>query len=267
MKYIILSLAALAVSIALSVIITRCLTGKKKTKPVFRAIIGTILAAALFLGIAMIYLSLYYRADEDALKYLKSTENVTVTKTDTAWFFDGEGRDKALIFYPGGKVEETAYAPVLHKLAERGVDCFLIKMPFRMAVFGANKADDIIRAYDYDEFFIAGHSLGGSMAAGYALSHPDDLTGVIMLASYPTGKLDDSMKYLSIYGSNDCVLEKDTYEKSKSDWPMNAKELIIEGANHSQFGRYGLQRGDGEALISCDEQEDRTVEAILDLVS
>ena len=267
MKYIILTLAALAVSIAVSVIITRLLTGKKKPKPVFRAIIVIILAVVLIFAFAMIYLSLYYRADEDALKYLKSTENVTVTKTDTAWFFDGEGRDKALIFYPGGKVEETAYAPVLNKLAEKGVDCFLIKMPFRMAVFGANKADDIIRAYDYDEFFIAGHSLGGSMAAGYALSHPDDLTGVIMLASYPTGKLDDSMKYLSIYGSNDCVLEKDTYEKSKSDWPMNAKELIIEGANHSQFGRYGLQRGDGEALISCDEQEDRTVEAILDLVS
>lgn len=267
MKYIILSLAALAVSIAVSVIITRCLTGKKKTKPVFRAIIGTILVAALFLGIAMIYLSIYYRADEEALKYLKSTENVTVTKTNSAWFFDGEGSDKALIFYPGGKVEETAYAPVLHKLAEKGVDCFLIKMPFRMAVFGANKADDIIRAYDYDEFFIGGHSLGGSIAAGYALSHPDDLTGVIMLASYPTGKLDDSMKYLSIYGRNDRVLEIEPYEKSKSDWPKNAEELIIEGANHSQFGRYGLQRGDGEALISCDEQEDKTVEAILDLVS
>ena len=136
-----------------------------------------------------------------------------------------------------------------------------------MAVFGVTKADDIISSYDYDEFYIGGHSLGGTMAAGYALSHPDDLTGVIMLASYPTGKLDDSMKYLSIYGSNDCVLEIAPYEKSKSDWPMNAKELIIEGANHSQFGRYGLQRGDGEALISCDEQEDRTVEAILDLVS
>ncbi len=90
MKYIILTLAALAVSIAVSVIITRLLTGKKKPKPVFRAIIVIILAVVLFFAIAMIYLSIYYRADEDALKYLKSTENVTVTKTDTAWFFTKE---------------------------------------------------------------------------------------------------------------------------------------------------------------------------------
>ena len=267
MKYLILSLVALAISIVISIIITGLITKKKKPKLVCRVIIGIIHAAAIFFVISMIYLGMYYHTDEDALKYLKSTENVNVTETNTAWVFDGAGKEKALIFYPGGKVEETAYAPVLHKLAEKGVDCFLIKMPFKMAIFGVNKADDIISSYDYDEFYIGGHSLGGTMAASYAASHSNDLTGVIMFAAYPTEKLNDSMKYLSIYGSCDRILEKNYYEKYKPDWPKNAVELVIEGANHSQFGRYGLQMGDGEAAISHDEQEDQSVEAILDLVN
>lgn len=139
-------------------------------------------------------------------------------------------------------------------------------MPLDMAIFGINKADDIISAYDYDEFYICGHSLGGTMAASYAASHPDDVKGIIMLASYPTNKLDDGMNYLSIYGSCDRVMSKDSYENSKPNWPKNAVELVIEGGNHSQFGRYGLQRGDGEASISHDEQEDKCVEAISNLV-
>ena len=54
-----------------------------------------------------------------------------------------------LTFYPGGKVEETAYAPMLHYLAEQGMDVFLVKMPFRLAVFGMNKADHVMKQHDY----------------------------------------------------------------------------------------------------------------------
>lgn len=124
MKYMILSLGALAVSIVISIIITGLITKKKRPKLIIRVIIGIIHTVVIFFVIALIYLGINYHADEDALKYLKSTENVNVTETNTAWFFDGAGKEKALIFYPGGKVEETAYAPVLHKLAEKGVDCF-----------------------------------------------------------------------------------------------------------------------------------------------
>ena len=44
-------------------------------------------------------------------------------------------------------------------------------------------------------------------------------------------------------------------------------EVVIDGGNHSQFGNYGFQKGDGEARISREEQEDRTVEAILNFLS
>ena len=267
MKNMILSLVALAICIVVSIIVTRFLLRKKKVKIRYRIIIAILYSLVLFMGTSIIYFMVYYHADESVKGYLQNSESVKVSENDTAWFFDGEGSDKALIFYPGGKVEESAYAPILHKLAEKGVDCFLVKMPFRMAIFGVNKADDIITAYDYDEFYIGGHSLGGTMAASYAAGHSHDLRGVIMFAAYSTDELDDNLKYLSIYGSCDEVMSRNSYEKYKSNWPKGAMELVIDGGNHSQFGNYGFQKGDGEARISREEQEDRTVEAILEFLS
>jgi len=49
----------------------------------------------------------YYRA-EDVQAYLRSGEAVSVSETDTGWYFDGAGTEAALIFYPGAKVEATA---------------------------------------------------------------------------------------------------------------------------------------------------------------
>ena len=105
----------------------------------------TLLAAAFG-----IYTGQYYRADALALSALKSDEQVTVTPAEDGWLFDGPSETDALIFYPGGKVEETAYAPLLHRLAADGMDVFLVKMPFRLAVFGVNKARDVMQRGSYD---------------------------------------------------------------------------------------------------------------------
>ncbi|MBE6014652.1 MAG: hypothetical protein E7241_04715 [Lachnospiraceae bacterium] len=263
MKNIILILVAVILCIALSIVITRLISKKKNIRKSIRIVIATLLTVVLLLSASLSYLMIYYHSDSEALDALKTDENVTVSETNTAWFFDGAGTDKALIFYPGGKVEETAYAPILRKLAEKGIDCFLVKMPFRMAVFGVNKADEIMSTYSYGKWYMGGHSLGGAMAANYAASHSQDIAGLIMLAAYPTAKIDDGMLYLSIYGSCDRVMAKDSYEKYKTNWPKNAVESVIDGGNHSQFGSYGFQEGDGEATISRKEQEEKTVREIL----
>ena len=41
-------------------------------------------------------------------------------------------------------------------------------------------------------------------------------------------------------------------------------EQIIKGGNHSQFGSYGLQEGDGKASISAGEQRAQTVRFVLE---
>ena len=213
----------------------------------------------------LIYTEQYYRAEESALTALKSDESVIVTQKEYGWFFDGPSETDALIFYPGAKVEETAYAPLLHRLAEQGMDICLVRMPFRLAIFGANKADQAIAQHDYEHWYIGGHSLGGAMAASYAATHSSQLSGVFMLAAYPTKPLAENMKALIIYGSEDGVLNMERMTKAKQYLPDGSKEYVIKGGNHAQFGNYGKQEGDGAADISSYEQQHRTVELILQI--
>ena len=209
------------------------------------------------------YTEQYYHPEESAYAALQSDESVIVAQKEYGWHFDGPSDTDALIFYPGGKVEETAYAPLLHRLAEQGMDVCLVQMPFRLAVFGANKADQVMKQHDYEHWYIGGHSLGGAMAASYAATHSSQLSGVFMLAAYPTRALDENTKALIIYGSEDGVLNMARLEEAKRYLPSSGEIYAIEGGNHAQFGNYGRQAGDGNAAISSQEQQQRTAEWIL----
>ncbi|MCD8347976.1 MAG: alpha/beta hydrolase [Lachnospiraceae bacterium] len=219
----------------------------------------------ILFGVLMIwYASDYYRADAEVTEYLESSSSVEVIEIDNGLYFDGAGEDNAIIFYPGAKVEYTAYAPLMMKLAENGVDCFLLEMPYNMAIFGINRADDVMEEYDYEHWYIAGHSLGGAMAASYAAGNTDKLDGVILLAAYATKDLGD-LAVLSIYGSNDGVLSMEKVETGRA-YSTNYTEICIEGGCHAWFGYYGEQDGDGTASISREEQWQQTVDAVLEVV-
>lgn len=209
--------------------------------------------------VCVVYLSDYYPAAEDEGVF----GNVMLTTEDDLMIFDGPGEDSALIFYPGGKVEYSAYTPLMNRLAESGIDCFLVDMPVNLAFFGVDKADEIIETNYYNKWFIGGHSLGGVAASMYAADH--DLDGLILLASYPTEEIDEPV--LSVYGSEDGVLDMEKYEDSKDLLPEGHSEVVIEGGNHAQFGNYGEQDGDGTATVTADQQQDETVNAIIEFIS
>lgn len=100
-----------------------------------RLILCIVVVIIVVLLVAMlIYLERYYHADASAFDDLQSYESVTVTETKDAYYFDGPGEDEAVVFYPGGKVEEESYAPLMHQIAAQGKDVFLLKLPFRLAV-------------------------------------------------------------------------------------------------------------------------------------
>ena len=182
-------------------------------------------------------------------------------KTGTIVYGEPSESDVALIFYPGGNVDPYAYEDLCNSLAQNGIPVIVAKMPMKLAIFGINSANGIIKDYpDVDHWYIGGHSLGGAMAAIWTAKHQDDVDGVIFLAAYSTKDLD--VPVLSIYGSNDGVLNMKNYQKNLSRL-SNVEEYIIEGGNHCQFGSYGFQKGDNEATISHEEQIYKTVESIV----
>ena len=198
---------------------------------------------------------------------MQTKDSVLVTEMPDGLYLDGPGDETALIFYPGAKVEYTAYLPLLSELADQGIDCFLIKMPCNLAIFGQNKAKNIMDSYEYDHWYLSGHSLGGAMTASYASGHLESLNGLVLLAAYPTKSLkSDSFSVLSLYGSEDGVLNMEKMEEGKAYMPVDYAEVCIEGGNHAQFGNYGEQKGDHAADISREEQQAQTVEAILKMM-
>lgn len=214
-----------------------------------------------------VYVGNYYHSDEEATALLAGTSEVSVTQIKNGLFLDGNGKEDALIFYPGGKVEYTAYLPLLVELASQGVDCFLLKMPCNLAIFGSNRAQAVMDNYDYEHWYLAGHSLGGAMAASYAAGHLEELDGLVLLAAYPTKSLAaDDFCVLTLYGSEDGVLAMDKVEAGRAFMPADYTELCIQGGNHAQFGSYGAQDGDGTATISAEEQRGQTVEAIVEMI-
>lgn len=105
------------------------------------------------------------------------------------------------------------------------------------------------------------------MAASYASGHLESLDGLVLLGAYPTKNLkSDSFSVLSIYGSEDGVLNMEKVEEGKIHMPVDYTEICIEGGNHAQFGNYGEQKGDHTAGIRREEQQKQTVDAILDLM-
>ena len=232
-----------------------------------RVVTFVLILFVLYVPGGLIYFSFYSNATDNALKYMNSTDTVAVSEIDQGYLFDGPGTRDAIAFYPGAKVDEKAYAPLMQMIADAGIDCFLIKMPLHMAFLGKNKADDVIDEYNYENWYISGHSLGGAMAGIYAASHGDKIRGMILLAAYSTAKIDDSVSALAITATNDHVMDWEDYNENKGNLPLNTTEVSIEGGNHSQFGDYGFQRGDGEATISQDEQMEQVRDAVRKLVN
>ena len=84
-----------------------------------------------------------------------------------------------------------------------------------------------------------------------------------MLAAYPTKPLDESLLAITIYGSEDHVLNMKKLNAAKRFLPENSKEYVIDGGNHAQFGNYGLQTGDGKSTVSSETQQQKTIELIM----
>ncbi len=228
--------------------------------------VNLIAQACILMAVAIIWYGAdYYHGDLTDYEEDFLVTSISIVESENGIFFDGAGEDTALIFYPGAKVEYTAYAPLMLLLAEKGIDCFLVEMPYNMAVFDINAADELISNYEYEHWYIGGHSLGGAMAASYAAGHQEKLEGVVLLAAYATKSLGD-LSVLSIYGSEDGVLNLSKLEAGR-EYAVNYTELCIEGGNHAYFGSYGQQDGDKEASISRKEQMAQTVDAIVEKIT
>jgi hypothetical protein len=212
-----------------------------------------------------------YPARMVALSALESTDKVTITQDKWIVFEPVKETDTGMIFYPGGLVVPTAYAPILHQIAEEGVLVIVTPMPLNLAIFNTGAANAVIDAYpQISTWILAGHSLGGASAAIFAENNSNRIDAIAFWDSYPPNSADlsdNNISAISIFGTTNDSPNTENFNDYKHLLPEDAIFIGIEGANHAQFGDYGPQKGDVVASMSLAEQHEQVAKFMLDFIN
>ena len=72
---------------------------------------------------------------------------------------------------------------------------------------------------------------------------------------------------LSVFGSEDKVMNREKYDEYVTYLPNDFTEVIIDGGCHAYFGMYGAQDGDGAPTISNIEQINTTANLIYNFMA
>ena len=244
--------------------------GKRK---IIRRIIIIPSAAILLLCVLIIGMCLFNQRPAveavEAYQSLYSDTAINVSDDGSAQILpvnSAKNKKTGIIFYVGAQITPDAYIPLLSRITEKGYSCFIPKLACNMAALEPGAAEKIIASHpEIKTWFIAGHSMGGLTASGFADDHREKVNGLILIAAYTNRDMSDiDLPVLSVYGDCDGVMNKKLYDERLLWNTENFEEHIIAGANHAQYGDYGVQPRDNEAKITAEEQQTQTADIIID---
>ena len=229
----------------------------------------------------MLYLVISYQARGVADDVLETDDDVGVFESESSITFIPRRSEQkaALLFIPGGIVDPRAYAPLLRRVAESGHAAVLIRLPSlggRHAMGESGRQEAVGRAQSIIEnapdrsWVVAGHSLGGHLAARVVRADPVRADGLVLIGTtHPRdfSLADYAGPVVKIYGTRDRIAPLERSQQNAGNLPEVTEWVAIEGGNHSQFGYYGFQLGDGRAHITRDQQQDQVLRVLLDALS
>lgn len=224
-----------------------------------KELIRELLVVALSVIVFLVFMNIYYHAQPEAMRI---ASEMTEKNGDLYFYSDSK---KGIIIYSGAKVEEESYSLLAKALNERGYNVAIPRMLFKFAIFSGARANDVIAANpQVEEWAIAGHSLGGTVANSYINSyHPEKVKGLIFLGAYPYKDISDlDIFCLSIYGENDRIMSRDDPFTPSDYYPKNTVFETIKGGNHVFFADYGRAPDNILPGISMQEQIEITAQLI-----
>jgi pimeloyl-ACP methyl ester carboxylesterase len=207
---------------------------------------------------------------------LLSTRDVTVAEDASTLAFEPTTprHSSALVFICGSGVHAHAYAPLLRPIADQGYPVVIVKLPYRFALLDSHRTEAVnrVRALmagrrDVTGWVVAGHSLGGALAARVALTDVGRTAAFVLIGT--THPRDHDLSTIDapvtkVYGTLDGVAPVDGVMANRRMLPAHTKWVEIPGGNHSQFGHYGRQLFDGAATISREAQQSVTRDVLLE---
>ena len=230
--------------------------------------IGILALVALGAGLGIAYMLLRLEPlvlHQDAVVAEVSRTAYTTTYVDEAGgYLDIRPADREaetlFIFYPGGLVRPQAYEWLGAALAPLGGRTLIPVMPLDLAVIAPDRASKLLDSLETapSRVVIGGHSLGGAMAARYALRNPERIDGLVLMGAYSAGEDDLSgltLPVLDLAAEHDGLATVEKVQDGLNRLPPDTQLEIIDGSVHAFFGRYGPQRGDGLPTVTRAQAE------------
>ncbi len=232
-----------------------------KKRKIFRTIWFSLVA------IFMIWQWRSYQAKGLPNDVFESSESIQVTENaNTISFISlADTLEREVIFFQGGLVDPNAYAPLCRSIAEAGFSCHIVKMNWRMPIWGYERINDL---FDLETgmYVLAGHSQGAKMAAQFVHENPDLLKGLILMGTSHPRDFDmsqQSIPTLKLYAEHDGLASVPEVMENQHLLPQEASLVLIEGGNHSQFGYMGHLLMDSRTDISVQAQHDQMMTHII----
>lgn len=172
--------------------------------------------------------------------------------------------ETGLVFVPGAKVDPYAYLNKLSGIVEDGTTVVITKPTLNIAFADVRPLDAFTAdAPGIDTWFVGGHSLGGVKACQYAADN--DVAGLVLFGSYCATDLSDSgIPVLSFVASNDGLSTPQKIADAANLLPADTVTVILDGANHADFGDYGVQPGDGESVVDDSDVRQAITDAFVE---
>lgn len=232
-------------------------------------------------GVFAIWSLIAYRASSAARAALVPDSAVAVGHDDGIWSFTPRHPTSigvpALVFFPGALVDPIAYAPLVRAAAAAGFPAYIVELPRRGALGGAEdpaleqRLDRLLAASGTPRrWVIAGHSRGAVVASQIAAERRTGFAGLIVIGSSHPRDVDLStltVPVTKIVGTRDGLATRTEVEANRAKLPAATRWVWIEGGNHSQFGWYGFQPGDRRATIAAATQRASMIQAVLDALA
>lgn len=186
----------------------------------------------------------------------------------------GATKDVGLLFFPGGMVDPSAYAPLARAVAADGYTAVIVELPRRGTFGGAEDPELFVRARDVirdrgtvpRRWVIGGHSRGAVVTSQLASERPTGLAGVVLIGTTHPRDVDLSgleVPVTKLIATRDGLAKLAGVEANRHLLPASTRWVRIEGGNHSQFAWYGFQPGDRRARISASEQRRLMIGAVI----
>jgi pimeloyl-ACP methyl ester carboxylesterase len=235
-----------------------------------------ITAGLLFFVMFTSWSVIAYRPSSAARAATRADALVRVEHHDGIWTFTPVTNMQAraaFAFVPGALVDARAYAPLVRAAAAAGYRGYIIELPRRGALGGADAAevderlDRVLQQERAAPIVLAGHSRGAVVASRIAARSLPNIAAMVLIGTSHPRDIDLSLltiPVVKIVGTRDGLASPSEVRQNAAKVPAHTRWVWIDGGNHSQFGWYGFQPGDKRPRIAASAQRQQMIDVVIE---